>query len=281
MKISVIIPIYNAALFLEECLISVLNQRPHQIICVNDGSTDNSMEIVRQLQSEYSRANWVIIEQQNRGLGAARNAGLSKADGDYVAWLDADDIYTEKTFNRLTNVLADNPPWIVWSATEINEVGQRRNRFWKTVENIRDLLLNGNPYLPSACMLRLDVAQNHPFSEDRSFHGAEDFELWYRLFNANIRPTHVHQRLTIYRVHSSAMSQQLDDHLARVFRVLESLSLPPHLLTLTKKRKYYEVARTLHRRGMHRLAIKYYLRCRWWYPKTLALMFFNLFRVNV
>lgn len=281
MKISVVIPIYNAELFLEECLLSVINQQPHQIICVNDGSTDDSMKIVRQLQSDFSGANWVVIEQENRGLGAARNAGLSKADGDYIAWLDADDIYTEKAFRRLRDILKKNPKWVVWSAYEINVLGVKRKRFWKTVKNTRDLLLNGNPYLPSASMLRLDVAKEHPFSEDRLFHGAEDLELWYRLFINNISPTHVHQRLSIYRVHHSAMSQQLDDHLARVFRVLESLSLPPHLLALAKKRKHYEVARTLHRRGMHRQAFRYYVQCRWWHPKTLALLFLNLFRIRV
>lgn len=276
-----VIPFYNAEDFLEQCLLSVIRQHPHQIICVNDGSTDDSMVIVDRLKSEYRDTIWVVFEQNNQGLGSARNRGTALATGDYVAWLDADDLYVEKAFSRLKTVLEENPQWVVWSALERNEQGQQRKRFWKTVNSVRDLLLNGNPYLPSACMLRLDVAKDFPFAEDRTFHGAEDLHLWYRLLSEGVSPTHVNGRLTIYRIHSNAMSQQLDDHIKHVFNVLESLSLPPHLLSVTKKRKYYELARVLQRRRAHRLALTYYFKCQWWRPKVLLLLFLNLFRVAV
>lgn len=93
--LSVIIPIYNAEIYLEECLNSVLNQsmKEIEIICVNDGSTDNSYDILKRYQEKYK--NIVLINQENQGVNAARSIGLKNATGEYIAWVDADD-YVEK-----------------------------------------------------------------------------------------------------------------------------------------------------------------------------------------
>ena len=90
-KISVIIPVYNVEKYLRECLDSLLNQtfKDIEIICVNDGSTDGSLNILNEYASKDSR--FIIINQNNQGLSAARNNGLNVAKGDYVAFLDSDD----------------------------------------------------------------------------------------------------------------------------------------------------------------------------------------------
>ena len=89
--ISVIIPIYNVGDFLTECLDSVVNQTLQniEIICVDDGSTDNSLEIAKQYAAIDDR--FVVLHQANKGLGAARNAGLSYVRGKYIHFLDSDD----------------------------------------------------------------------------------------------------------------------------------------------------------------------------------------------
>jgi glycosyltransferase involved in cell wall biosynthesis len=91
-KISVIIPIYNAEAFLARCLESVLKQTFHEIeiICVNDGSSDRSGEILAAYQGKDSRL--TILKQKNEGTAVARNRGLAKATGEFIYYLDADDV---------------------------------------------------------------------------------------------------------------------------------------------------------------------------------------------
>lgn len=95
-KISIIIPVYNGEQDIESCIRSVLNQtwRGLEVICVDDGSTDHSAEVIRRLMAEDGRIR--LIQQPNRGAGAARNLALEKAEGKYVAFLDADDRYLDR-----------------------------------------------------------------------------------------------------------------------------------------------------------------------------------------
>ena len=95
-KLSVIIPVYNAEKHLKQCLDSVINQTMHniEIICVDDGSTDDSLNILKEYHKKDSRI--VILTQQNLQAGVARNTGLTVAKGEYIHFLDADD-WIEKT----------------------------------------------------------------------------------------------------------------------------------------------------------------------------------------
>lgn len=90
-KISVIIPVYNVEKYLAECLTSVVNQtfKDIEIICVNDGSTDNSPMILEEFAQKDSRIK--IINQENQGLSAARNTGIEVATGEYITFVDSDD----------------------------------------------------------------------------------------------------------------------------------------------------------------------------------------------
>lgn len=90
-KISVIIPVYNAEKYIAECLDSLVNQTlmDLEIICVNDGSRDNSLRILRQYELKDSRIK--VIDQKNQGACVARNAGINIATGKYIAFVDADD----------------------------------------------------------------------------------------------------------------------------------------------------------------------------------------------
>lgn len=106
-QISVIVPIYNMELYLEECLESIVNQTEdfYEIILVNDGSTDKSKEICDNYCKKYS--NIKLISQENRGLGAARNIGMSKATGNYIIFVDSDD-YVSMDMNQKINEALDN-----------------------------------------------------------------------------------------------------------------------------------------------------------------------------
>lgn len=92
-NISIIIPIYNGEEYLEECLKSVISQdvNPKEIICVDDGSTDRSVEIIEKFQKNCDDIK--LIKQKNQGAAIARNAALDIAQGKYIAFMDADDFY--------------------------------------------------------------------------------------------------------------------------------------------------------------------------------------------
>lgn len=90
-KFSIIIPIYNVEQYLAQCLDSVINQtyKNIEIICVNDGSTDNSLKILEEYEQKDKRIK--IINQENQGVSVARNTGIEKSNGDYILFVDSDD----------------------------------------------------------------------------------------------------------------------------------------------------------------------------------------------
>lgn len=110
-KISVIIPVYNVSLYLSQCLENIIHQTYEnlEIICVNDGSTDTSSEILNKYAKKDNRI--TIISQKNSGQSASRNNGIKKATGDYIHFLDSDDYiplnYYEKMIKSLGNTDAD------------------------------------------------------------------------------------------------------------------------------------------------------------------------------
>lgn len=102
--ISVIIPVFNTAEYLPRCLDSVLNNtyRNLEVLCINDGSTDNSAAIVARYAKKDSRV--VLIEQENAGVSAARNVGLDVATGDFIAFIDSDDWVHPQYFELLIHI---------------------------------------------------------------------------------------------------------------------------------------------------------------------------------
>lgn len=102
--VSVIVPIYNCAQYIKDCLESVISQNkiPVEVICVDDGSTDNSFEIIKQYQKTHDCIS--IISKANEGLSIARNVGLKYARGTYVQFLDSDDMLAPGALDRLYQV---------------------------------------------------------------------------------------------------------------------------------------------------------------------------------
>ena len=100
-KVSIILPIYNAEKYLEECVKSVITQTYQniQIILVNDGSKDNSWEICQNLKKKDPRI--IAITQKNSGVSVARNAGLNIADGEWIMFVDPDDVLSQDIVEKL------------------------------------------------------------------------------------------------------------------------------------------------------------------------------------
>ena len=120
--VSVIIPVYNAEQYLCECLESVVNQtlREIEIICVDDGSTDDSLPVIRKLQKKDSRIS--VLLQEHKGAGAARNLGLAHAKGQYLAFLDADDYFDPQLLEKGSGIMVrESTDIVVFRAYEHNQ----------------------------------------------------------------------------------------------------------------------------------------------------------------
>lgn len=118
-KFSIIIPVYNVEKYLKKCLDGVFNQtyKDYEVIVVNDGTKDNSMDIVK----DY---NVKVINQKNQGLSAARNAGVKKAIGDYLIFLDSDDYWEKDLLKELSKSLKNNPDLVRFQINEVYEDGR-------------------------------------------------------------------------------------------------------------------------------------------------------------
>lgn len=115
-KISVIVPIYNVERYLSKCLDSILNQtlKEIEVICINDGSKDNSKEILENYQKQDARM--VVVNKSNGGYGAACNTGLKLARGKYISIIESDDFIDNKMFEDLYDLAEKNNTDIVKSA---------------------------------------------------------------------------------------------------------------------------------------------------------------------
>ena len=122
-KISVIVPVYNVEKYLEECLLSIINQsyKNLEIICVNDGSTDNCAKILEEFAIKDPRI--VVLTQKNQGLSAARNIGIRASTGAYISFIDSDDYISEDFYLELYSILKDHNADIAWA--NINYVNEK------------------------------------------------------------------------------------------------------------------------------------------------------------
>ena len=125
--VSIIVPIYNEEKYLGHCLESLLDQSYEnlEIICVNDGSTDNSLEIL----NEYSKRDFRVklFVQPNQGLSISRNNGLSKANGEYVLFVDCDDWIERDTIKLLyENAQMNDSEVVLYNSVEEYTNRQRK-----------------------------------------------------------------------------------------------------------------------------------------------------------
>ena len=121
-KISVILPIYNASSCIEETLNYILAQTftDYEVICVDDGSTDNTLEVLKEYEKKDNRIK--VISQSNGGAGKARNTGLDNASGDYLAFLDADDLYDPDMLSKAyKKAVEGNADLVVWKCDRYND----------------------------------------------------------------------------------------------------------------------------------------------------------------
>ena len=251
MKLSVIIPAYNAAATLSEALHSVEQQhvQPFEVVVVNDGSTDDTERVV---QSFMDRLPLVCVHQENAGLGAARNAGMRAAKGAAWVFLDADDVWGSNKLAHARDHLMRFPK-VQWFYTPIFEWSPgadgegMRMRACPKIRSVEDFLAF-NPIVPSTVVMRSNTA--FTWEEDRDMQ--EDVGAYLALFTEGIMPMKIPHCATKYRL-DFGMTADAEGHVDKVMRAVKKSRELDHIndaqFALYEVRKAYELARTFKKRG--------------------------------
>jgi glycosyltransferase involved in cell wall biosynthesis len=149
MRLSIIIPVYNAAIFLPKCLDSILVQNldfdDYEILIINDGSTDNSLIVANSYSKKYDHIK--VCTKVNGGVGSARNKGLTLAKGDYVYFIDPDDYLAESVLKRIIEQAENNNLDILTFATKRTTNSSLFNSATKQMELELSPILNGENYI--------------------------------------------------------------------------------------------------------------------------------------
>lgn len=220
--ISVVIPAYNYAHFLERAIDSVLAQdHPRvEIIVVDDGSTDNTREVVTRYGDRVR-----YVHQQNAGLSAARNTGMRMARHEWIALLDADDEFMPGMLRRLAETLADLPAEFGLAACDCRHMGSEGGYIQKKYltgaepqEVLTKDILVRNRFVADAVLFRRDLAL-HAGGFDTTLHSSEDRDMWIHL-SRHCRLYKIAEPLVRVRVHGGSMSRQAERMRVNMTRVL-------------------------------------------------------------
>lgn len=218
-SISVIVPVYNVEKYVEECLLSILRQLSpwDELIVINDGSTDNSYHICLNIARKYS--NILLIDQKNKGLGAARNVGIKKAKGYYVCFVDSDDYISDDALDEIRKQLLRNDLDILQFDASVLE--QRSNT--KITKNLYDrsamaiysimpgymMFISSYPryYQPSACLMvirREYILEKSIFFKEDILH--EDCPFTFQLLLEANTVKHIAKPLYIRRYRENSIT---------------------------------------------------------------------------
>jgi glycosyltransferase involved in cell wall biosynthesis len=222
-KTSIIIPVYNASRFIIDCLKSVDNQtiRNFEVIIINDGSTDNSLDLIENYKNTRSSVIPIkVISTSNKGVSAARNIGLANSNGEFISFVDADDILADNYLELLTYNLISNNASLVFC----KEVNFKYN---EQINNINSHKLKKETFIykntltwlklflfrkikPGIWSFIIDkkilTSNNLTFRE--GLHYSEDIQFIYYLLHYSPKTLLINHYLYYYRVHNhSAMSK--------------------------------------------------------------------------
>ena len=211
-KISVVTPCYNCEKYLLDTLNSVFRQTvlPNEIVLVDDGSTDSTVDLIEKIIVEHSEINIRLIKQKNSGPGAARNAGIQASKGDWIAFLDSDDIWREKKIEKVLEAIVENPEAIMIAndICEVYEDGRRRDIFLHTYYNSNE---SGFVQLYHGCFLSTSsVCVKKEILEkvdgfDNTLRSAQDYDLWLRVSQEG-KIVFIPEIFEEYRIRSGSVS---------------------------------------------------------------------------
>ncbi|WP_414566581.1 MULTISPECIES: glycosyltransferase family 2 protein [unclassified Anabaena] len=240
-KVSVVIPAYNAMTYLPKTLESVLRQTftDFEVLIINDGSSDCILDWSASVTDQRVK----VISQENQGLSGARNTGIAQAQGEYIAFLDADDLWAPTKLEKQVRCFEDNPSvglvhnWTILIDETDKPTGEQwsphlEGNIWEQIIVINSVS-SGAAIVRRCCFETIGV-----FARDLS--GTADWDMWIRI--AYRYPFAViKEPLTLYRQHSQNMSKDCQHMLTNARIVIEKAfqSVPLELLYLRNRAYAY------------------------------------------
>lgn len=176
MKISVIIPCYNSEQNIIQVLLSIFSQTlaVHEVIVIDDGSTDQSYQLILNFKEQHNITNLKLVKQTNAGPAAARNHGITLAKGDWIAFLDSDDIWDTSKIEIQQKYLLQNPNIVLLGES------LKKNKTAQIIQTISfNQLLLKNYFITSSVLVRKDILPNPPFDFNKKY--SEDYKLWLEI----------------------------------------------------------------------------------------------------
>lgn len=178
--LSVIMPVYNGQKYLKDAINSVLNQtfEDYELLIIDDGSTDSSVKIIQSIKDSRIK---LLKNNENQGVAFTRNVGLSEAKGEYLAWMDCDDLIEPNRFQIQIDYLRENLE-IGICGTALNRFGEgkpRVSREYSDPEMIKSALLFYPAIRPATAMYRMNMVREAKLSYDTRLAVAEDYDFYF------------------------------------------------------------------------------------------------------
>ena len=218
-KISIIIPIYNMEKFIEESLFSILSQsiKEIEIICVNDGSIDKSKQILQKIAFIQNRI--LLINQNNKGVSSARNTALKFAVGEYILFLDPDDMFRAEALNDLLNIAKKEKveviyfdayvffmPGIIPDIRKINYYKRNKSYGFMSGKDLFSIIIMNEQFSDSACLMMINRkwlnSINIKFIEGIIY---EDCVFSLQIMMKANYTYHINEQFYIYRVRENSI----------------------------------------------------------------------------
>lgn len=220
--VSVIMSVYNSEKYLSEAIESILNQtyRNFEFIIINDGSTDKSLEIIKNYAQQDSKI--FLISRGNRGLVASLNEGMKKARGKYIVRMDADDISLSARIEKQVEFMETNPD-IVLCGTAAIVFDDKIQKKWKVFEDekmIKAELLFSSPFIHPSIIMRKDLILKYNLFYNKKFLHTEDLELWNRISNYGLKMANINEILFKYRNTPNSVTKNADKYETKRFNMI-------------------------------------------------------------
>ena len=220
--ISISMPAFNAARYIEESIKSVLSQtyENFELIIYDDGSTDRTREIILGYSDKRVK---IILGEVNRGLIFARNAIAREAKGKYLALLDADDISSPDRFEKQLAFLEDGNADLCGSAyftkNERTNVSKKSKQRYSNAD-LKALLLITSPFCNPTVMGKIEVFQRFPYLDENKY--AEDYGFFVEAALCGYTFANLPERLLIYRLHDEQISVIKAESAGKIFEKMQS-----------------------------------------------------------
>ncbi len=207
MKVSVVMPAYNAEAYIEAAVRSVLRQTwtEFELIVVDDCSQDTTAKIVKRLAKEDGRIT-LLQNARNSGVSASRNAGVAHANGEWIAFLDSDDLWREDKLEKQLALLEQHPDAVLsyTASAFIDEAGRKYFYVMEAEEETTyKTLLRKNLLSCSSVIVRRDVMLRNPMGGDRMH---EDYAAWLLILRETRCAYGLNEPLLVYRLRKQSKS---------------------------------------------------------------------------